>query len=254
MPRPYVGVWQRQLLEQDGRRDTESQVYWLQTTRWHADLRIPPDRPDFTGVRSLHECDAHQLAWLATQQGFCGITEVDGARCHWRRVVDFQPDSGRRDLGQMAFDGDRLIEVGSEADYLEVWQRQPDGAGGSAVLELGEEVGRPPARRTWLLLVGDWFAYVRARVGNLPAASSFADLSAAQRPSHMQLIDWLDFEISLGRRSGLQPWRIEHSSLPFREGAVLFPAAGLERAGTSSVVERDGNRLWRVLAWDMERF
>jgi len=252
VPDRYLGVWQRRVLEQEACLDTRSQVLWLQTARWHADLRIPPDRPDFSGIGGLEDCDDDRLAWLATQQGFCGITEVSGARCQWHRRVDFQPDSGRRDLGQMAFNGDRLIEVGGEADYLEVWQRLPDGKGGSVVLGLADASDRPPARRTWLLIAGQWFAYVRARAGVLPAAASLSELIALRRPSHGQLLDWLDFEISFGRRDGAEPWRIEHSTLPFREGDSLFQAGPPQRLGPGIAVDGDQAR-WEILEWDLGR-
>lgn len=251
VPTPYLALWHRTLLQQPHHHDTRSLVYWLQTGRWHADLRIPPERPDFAGVKNLHACDDNQLAWLATQQGFCGTTEVRGARCQWQRHVDFQPDGGRRDIGQMAFNGsERLIEVGIEAEYLEVWQRMPDSVGENAALELASEDGRTPARRTWLLVAGDWFAYVRARAEALPPAASFSELIATQRPTRERLIEWLDFEIGLGRRSGGHAWRIAHSTLPFREGTALFPNGAPERVADGLSAE-DDTRRWNVLEWNL---
>lgn len=252
VPNQYLGLWHRTLLQQSPHPDTRSLVYWLQTNRWHADLRIPPDRPDFTNVKNLNDCDDNHLTWLATQQGFFGTTAVHGARCQWHRHVDFQPVSGRRDIGQMAFNGnDRLIEVGVEAEYLEVWQRMPDSAGESAVLELASEAGQTPQRRTWLLVAGDWFAYVRARVEVLPPAASFSELVATKRPSREQLIEWLDFEISFGRRSGEHAWRIAHSTLPFKEGAVLFPNGAPERVAEGLAAEGGDTRRWNILEWNL---
>lgn len=252
VPQHYIGVWQRKVLEQGADLDTASQVYWLQTAHWHADLRIPAGRPDFSGIRDLHECDRAHLDWLATQQGFFGMTEVDGARCHWRRFADFQPDSGHRDVGQMAFNDERLIEVGCEADYLEVWQRLPEGTGGSAVLERAPPAGGQAGRRTWLLVTGSWFAYVRERLDVLPSAASLARLVEETRPPRERLLAWLDFEISLGHREGRQPWRIEHSSLPFREGAILFEHGAPVLTGTQAV-EEDTGRCWNVLEWHLDR-
>jgi hypothetical protein len=252
VPAPYLGVWLRRLLQTAQQQDTTSQVFWLQTARWHADLRIPPGRPDFTGVAALADCDGAQLAWLATQQGFCGLTQVENDRCTWHRLVDFQPPSGSRDIGRMAFDGERVTERGVEADYLEVWERLPGSRGGTAALELAEQDGEAPARPAWLLVAGDCFFYVRGRSRPLPAAADLAGLIDRLRPSREVLLEWLDVELSFGCRSGPAAWRIGHSSLPFREGQVLAAPGTLQRRGHALVVEGDGTRRWRILDWDMD--
>lgn len=94
-------------------------MLWLQTPHWYAD-HPPADRPDFTGVTSLAECDDTQLAWLATQQGFRGVTQVDGEHCTWHRQMDIQPADGSRDTGRMIIEGERMIETGTEAGYVEI--------------------------------------------------------------------------------------------------------------------------------------
>ena len=249
VPADYLGVWQRSLLQTPAARDTTSRVLWLQTPRWHADLRIPADRPDFAGVQSLAECDATQLAWLATQQGFCGVTQIDGERCTWHRQMDIQPANGGRDTGRMLVDGERMTETGIEADYLEIWERLPHSRGGVAALELAEESGRPPDRPAWLLVAGDCFMFVRGRAARLPRAADLSTLIAHARPDREQLLAWLDIEISYGRRSGPTPWRIEHSSLPFREGRCVASPGALQRHGHRQVVEDGGERRWMILDW-----
>lgn len=251
VPAPYLGVWRRSLLRTPQQQDTVSRVFWLQTTHWHADLRIPPGRPDFSGVASLAECDDAQLAWLATQQGFCGVTQVDDDRCTWHRLTDFQPASGSRDIGRMVFDGERVIETGVEANYLEIWERLPESRGGTAALELVAEDGKPPVRPAWLLVAGECFVYVRGRGRPLPAAGDLASLIAQMRPSREQLLDWLDVELSFGRRSGPAAWRIDHSTLPFREGQAVIRPGTLQRRGHALVVEGENTRRWRILDCDL---
>lgn len=252
VPDAYLGTWRRDLLETAFGRDTHSRVYWLQTPRWHADLRIPANRPDFSGIASLAECDAAQLSWLATQQGFCGVTQVDGEYCTWHRQVDFQPATGYRDIGRMAFDGERVIETGVETNYLEVWQRLPQSRGGTAALELVAEGGAPPLRPAWLLVAGDCFIYVRGRTRPLPRAADLPSLIARPHATRKQWLDWLDIEISFGHRSGPVPWRIEHSTLPFREGQCLARPGTLQRQGYQIAVEGNGERRWRILNWSLD--
>lgn len=251
VPDAYLGVWRRSLLEAAGLRDERSQVFWLQTPRWHADLRIPAGRPDFSGVRRLADCDGAQLAWLAHQQGFCGVTQVEGDCCTWHRQMDFQPANGSRDIGRMMFNGERVTEAGVEADYREIWQRLPSSRGGTAALELVAEAGEQAARPTWLLVAGDCFMYVRGRAQPLPAATDLARLIARAQPSRSQLLDWLDVEISFGYRMGPNPWRIEHSTLPFREEAFLTRPGAIQRLGYQVAVESSNERRWRILDWNL---
>jgi len=251
VPDAYLGVWQRRLLQTPQGRDTDSRVFWLQTRHWHADLRIPPGRPDFSGVTRRAECDDSQLAWLATQQGFCGVTQVEGDLCTWHRRMDFQPASGSRDIGRMAFDGERVVETGVEADHLETWERLPQSRGGTAALELVTEAGELPQRPAWLLVAGDCFIHVRGRAHPLPAAADLSGLITHTRATRAQRLDWLDVEISFGHRSGTAPWRIEHSTLPFREGQTLTRPGAIQRRDPQLAVEGDNARRWMILDWSL---
>ena len=118
VPTAYLGVWQRTLLTtRGGVHDSSTKVFWLQTAQLFADLRIPRPRPQTP-------------AELATQAGFAGVTEVTGERCQWHRAIDFQPPSGRADIGRMQFErADYLIEDGLDDSYHEVWERLPDSLG-----------------------------------------------------------------------------------------------------------------------------
>lgn len=212
VPAAYRGVWRRTLLEGDGLlTDTSSTVLWLQTTRWHADLRLPSGRPDFASAHEPAGCSLAQRIWLASQQGFFGVTEVLDDRCQWHHDLDFQPTTANRDIGTMIFhtDGIGLDEYGIDVDYHETWQRLPEGLGPSAAWCGGVSA---PAR---LLVTGDCFFLVRPRIGPLPPDAHLAAL-VLERP------EYLDFELSYGRICGAEtPWRILHSTLPWREGESL---------------------------------
>jgi len=251
VPVVYFGAWRRRLLETPKLRDERSHVFWLQTPHWHADLRIPAGRPDFSGIGRLADCDEDQLAWLAHQQGFCGLTQVDGDICIWHRQMDFQPVGDGRDIGRMAFDGERLTETGVEADYLEIWERLPHSRGGTAALELVWESGEPPSRPTWLLVAGDCFIYVRGRTHPLPKAGDLSQLITRSQPTRTQMLDWLDVEISFGYRKGPNPWRVEHSTLPFREETFLTHPGAIQRLGYQIAVEGRNERRWKILDWSL---
>jgi hypothetical protein len=252
VPDKYLGVWQRSLLETPQMRDADSLVLWLQTSHWHADLRIPAHRPDFSGITRLADCTDAQLAWLASQQGFCGVTQVEGDHCTWHHQLDFQPANGIRDIGRMVFEGERIIESGVEADYLEVWKRLSRSRGGTAALELVMENNEFPSRPAWLLVAGDCFIYVQGRPRQLPAKAAPRTPAAAQpKAARAQLLDQVDVEISFGYRYGPAPWRIEHSTWPFREGQYLSRSRAIRRLGHQLAVEEEYNRRWMILDWNV---
>lgn len=240
VPDHYLGVWQRLSLENAAGVDTATRVYWLQTPVLHADIRVPANRPDFSGKQSLQDLSIDELKLLARQQGFAGVTQVTGDICEWYRRIDYQPPNGGRDIGRMAFDNDRIVEDGLESSYREVWQRLPDGMGKTIALRFLDECassGPAVPRKGYLVISGDYFIFARDRDTILPSALSLATLFAESGSSRDQIIDLLDFEISFGRRRGGDaPWKIQLSTLPFREGQVLFSEA--EWAG---IIQRGGN-------------
>lgn len=164
------------------------------------------------------------------------MTEVDGEQCTWHHHVDFQPGAGRRDIGRVQFYGDRIVETGIKADHLEVRHRLPGSRGGTAAIELVMEASERPVHPAWLLVASDCFMYVRDR----RAVDSTA-------PSRARLLLQVDVEISSGYRPPWPwPWRIEHSTLPFREGRELLRPGARRRLGHQLAVE-DGNTRHRML-------
>jgi hypothetical protein len=113
------------------------------------------------------------------------------------------------------------------------------------------EAGGQPARPTWLLVAGDCFVFVQGRAQPLPAETNLSRLIARAQPSRSQLLDWLDVEISFGYRRGPNPWRIEHSILPFREEAFLTRPGAIQRLGYQVAVEGSNERRWRILDWSL---
>ena len=211
VPEAYLGVWQRLLLRTPQFEDTTTQVYWLQTRDWHADLRVPLSRPNCAGKSSLAQLDNTELLGLSTQQGFCGLTEVIGDICHWHRKVDFQPPSGFNDVGRMVFEtSERVLEYGVEQDYLEIWQRLPDSVEDPWV---NVSAGTDTAARMMQIGVGKYFMHVRPRAPSLPVADLEHDLDALRA--------WVDFEISFGEQTADGTRRILRSTLPWQESLIL---------------------------------
>ncbi|MEO8037747.1 MAG: hypothetical protein ABI794_03205 [Betaproteobacteria bacterium] len=221
MPDTILGVWRRKLLRTPEVEDTASTVYWLQTSLWHGDIRVPVYRPPCSGKRSLAQCTHEELLDLSAQQGFAGTTMVEGDTCRWLRRVDFQPPSGFSDVGRIEFSGpDLMLEYGIEQEYFEIWERLPGSVGQEHVnveFQAGDDARA--ARPTMVLLAtGDHFIRVRPRRTVLPQADGLSSLTADDQ----SLRAALDFEISFGTRSGsISNWVIHHSTFPWREGERL---------------------------------
>jgi hypothetical protein len=221
VPARYRGLWRRTLLQAGGLRDTASTVYWLQTERWHADIRIPAGRPSFEGVTSLAQCSPAQRRFLATQQGFHGLTEVDASArpeiCRWHRLADFQPPALTPDAGALRLAGDLLVETGLHDDYLEHWERLPGSDAPTAV------VAENAASGALLLRAGGWvMRVVPRRVSRPTGLAAGMTLEAAMAAGSVDEIALLDFEISLAQIFDIA-WTIQHSTLPWMEGTVMLP-------------------------------
>lgn len=211
VPDAYIGVWKRTLLRTPTVEDTTSHVYWMQTQSWHADIRVPANRPACKGKLALDQLAREELLELARQQGFAGTTVVEGDLCRWLRRYDFQPPSGANDIGRMVFETpDRVLEYGVEADYFEIWERLP----GSQGENLARQISKDPL--TLFLGAGNLRMIVRPRTAQLQTASSMSELAADK--SNRVLRELMDFEISFGKIASPGSWRIALSTLPWREG------------------------------------
>lgn len=239
VPDHYRGVWIRKLLERPQLSDATTFVCWMQTSAWHADLRIP---------ESARQGGVPTAQMLASQQGFCGVTavtqEAPGEVCTWHRRMDFQPPQAEVDAGLMVFETpDRVIETGLHATYLEVWERLPDSTGQTIVLSGLDRAGGDTQER--VLVAGRYLMHVRPRRMAWPPGQSLADL-VAHHPALAREI--LDFEISFGILKAGR-WTIERSTLPEMEGCSVPCVLQREAASRASITGGFSGGPWQILEW-----
>ena len=218
VPQSYPGVWQRRLIQhRSGHSDSETAVYWLQTPRLFADLRIPakplPNLP-------LEELSHSERLALCEQKGFAGVTQVDADICQWHRKIDYQPISGDEDIGRMHFEtSERLIETALDGSYYEIWERLPDSLGvcrGQWLQAIDD-----PSRQGCLLLAGDYFLFAASRPAPLAPGGHLREKISPQNATAL-----LACELSFGRHhGGKKPWQIECSTLPANAGQCLLPSS-----------------------------
>ena len=241
-----AGLWTRSLIAwPDGRRDTTTQVLWLQGPGFFADLRQPAGAPDFSNTRRLADVTDEQLAWMATQEAFAGELHFDGTCFEWQRHIDLQPKGDRADRGRLHFERGVLVEHGEQDAYIEHWHRNPEnGLTGAARLQ-DDETGNS----AYFIRLGTTFMYARGNTVPLPSDATLAGcVRAAQtREAARRLVD---FEVSFGRISPAG-WRIERSSLPFRRGQLLTARPTTRSTlsiSDSDFLEGTRERHWRIVA------
>lgn len=254
-----VGVWRRRSIElEDGQIDTTTQVFWLQAQVCFGDIRIPIERPELPLHHDLADLTEWGALALSHQQGFAGMTHLEGNTCQWHRYIDYQPPNGSRDIGLLQLEQDCLVELGVEQVYREEWERIDDGSTGciALVLDPDEPSGMGTRWQGCFVAVGNYFVYVLDQRPALPAANSLSALLQAAQNRTEQL-RYLNCEISFGRcNSGRSLWEIERSTLPWREGKSLWNPSDLSvdldrqqvmQTVTDAIVPQV--RAWRILEW-----
>jgi len=211
-----IGAWQRDWIRRHaGAADASVTVRYVQTASVFGDLRVPADRLGAERATSFTELTDEQLAALARQDGFAGVTTVDGTSATWHHEIDFRPTSDEVDVGRVEPTGPgHMFEHALDGSYVESWTRLDAGAGGSLAVRV-ERAGRVDQI---LAITGGHFVYARARPIGLPRGDSLAELIARTTPSRDTIIRYLDCEVSYGITAA---WRIERSTLPWREGQRL---------------------------------
>lgn len=222
VPSRYMGLWKRLLLEKKDVNDNHSLVLWLQTHRHHIELIIPSGRPDFSSHESLEDCSFEELYWLASQQGFSGKTYVYSDICNWQRELDYQTGNGDLYKAKMAFDGNNtLLETGIDSVYLAIWKKLDESENRfetHTIDALDRHQNWTPA---YLLQAANHVALVRPRSTSIPASSSIVQAIKDFDPNRETLMNWMDFEISFGTLFDHEFWRIDHSTLPWKEGQIM---------------------------------
>jgi hypothetical protein len=205
-----AGHWTRSMIAwPDGRCDETSSVTWLQSHAIFADLRQPAQlAARLSGARSLGELTMADCMALASQQGFAGVFMRRPEGFEWVRLIDYQPRSSQRDIGNLFWQGHVLVEEGVETEYTEHWHRTAPAQPCAALALRDMEDGR------WgcLLQVGPTFMLARERAcgaSGLRLAEAVAEAASLEDARAL-----VDFEISLGTVSAGR--RITRSTLPFR--------------------------------------
>ncbi len=244
------GLWRRTLIAWPGDRfDTTTEVYWLQGPSRYADLRIPAGRPKLEAAACLRDLDWPMLRFMTLQEGFIGHLELSHSPAHWHGIFDYQPASGVADKGRLEFADDILVEHGVEASYVEHWRREAGTAQDVVALWLAADGSSAVG---FLIAATDAFMYARGRAEPLPPNTKLSSLlDAAGSLGEAQAL--FDCEISFGRK-GAEEWRIERSSLPFREGKRFrseidddFDRLEIEDLTSDGIATK---RSWRIVAWE----
>jgi isopenicillin N synthase-like dioxygenase len=210
--------------------DTLTEVGWLQGPCLYVDLRQPPAISGKVQASCLGELLLEEARLLALQEGFAGSFHLSAPKGdlegEWARTIDFQPAGWLGDRGRLEDHGALLVEEGIETDYIEHWQREP---GTEAAPCWAAQLLSDDDRLVMLVRCGDRFGYARERSGLLrPGETLLARLAGASLAEARELVDC---EIALGTICAAG-WRIDRSSLPWREGAVLL------RPGTGFAADR----------------
>lgn len=231
------GLWRRTLFARPGAPDDlTSHVVWLQAPLYFVDLRQPADLPLFADVSCISDLEDRHMRDLARQEGFAGQLHYDGAIAHWRRQIDFQPDTGVPDRAAAQLHENLLIEHGLHATYTEHWERTA-----SAAPCFGLKLQDDCSQAAYIVRSGAHLMYARPRAEIVTGQNLQAAIAAAPDLDARRAI--VDFEISLGRINANE-FSIEHSTLPFKANKT-FEIRAEEYALKIADIDKRGGVFWR---------
>ncbi|KAG8468064.1 hypothetical protein KFE25_007116 [Diacronema lutheri] len=261
----FVGVWSRPLFTNgwEESTDVDEAAFNVQTRGAFIDLRVPTARPSLGSAGSLDALAAEELRLLARQHVFCGYTlpvsAAPGAPlvCTRHHAIDWNfvgvprarpnkwrvemPPPGLR-LGPSTAQGASgaaaaawkewsfALDDAGQSYYMERWARvDGDGDGAGPTLAL-RSCSQPDE---FIVLVGDHFAFARARAGCPLLPPARADGAAPPPASLVEMVDgavargdlatarsWLGLAGGHGRVSA--GWRIDLCTHPWLEGTQLL--------------------------------
>lgn len=260
MPDEAIGLWRREFKEmEDGSADRTTRVFYGQTRNLFIDIRVPIDRPAARPGQGFDTYSLDELARIAKQQAFAGPAVIEGEWCTWHRTIDYQPPSGRPDSSRIEIEGGKLHERGDAntvtgMSFYELYHRERRGDERRLAFRLEASDGTPfggrPARDAFLVVLDDRFWFARARPADLGLGQSLPDLVRAAGEDRAAIAACLDCEISFGSLNpGDGAWRIEFSTLPWREGERLFPRGEASFEAGSRILRQDtpaGTADWRL--------
>ena len=255
-----VGLWRRESIElQDGTLDRTTQVFWGQSSNLFVDIRIPMDRPSRPGCLGFEDFTLEELTRLSEQRAFAGHVLVEDETCTWMRFIDYQPNTGRPDTGHLRLEGNLLHEEGdadtiTAMDYHEIYHRDVGGEERRMALRLessgGNLFGDRPPNDAILVVLDDRFMFARNRGCQLEPAETLQELLQKAAGNRATIEAYLDCEVSIGRLgTDDHAWRIELSTLPWREGERLFPRGHARVEADKNLLRLDtpvGWVRWRV--------
>ena len=206
VPPWLLGCWQRAWIRfADGTVNDTDMVMWLQTPERMVDVRIAAGRPPVDRVDHVEHCSPDQLAALASANASTGFTGNGRCTAQWFTYghgVNFQPECTFPEPGllEVSADGTTMIERAPSGAYVEEWHLVPGSREHLSHAHLG-------GGREWFT-AGPIAVLVRDRV------------TTVQPGQPLRAAD-LDCEFSVARRTPDGRLRVEHSTLPWREGALL---------------------------------
>ena len=252
VPPELTGVWRREVITTpQGLHDATTQVMWVQTRSWYADIRVPATRPIRPGAAGFGDFTPEELVSLASVESFAGQLTTTPDLCAWRRDLDFQPPAPTPDEGTWKIDDPVMIERGVHADYEEVWVREPGSQAGLMAFRLDHDAA-VPGRKGLMVVAGDHFLAILDRPRPLPAGESLAAIVKAELETAgpAAAASRLAMPSCYGRLDGATPWEISLSSWPWLEGQGFWgprrPVFDAD-AGTLGWNAAEAGQTWRLL-------
>lgn len=249
VPDWIIGTFKRRSISfANGLTDIDTHVFWLQSSNFSIDLRLPIQSQQLSKDKSIEQLKPNELAVLAQYQGWCcpSVWNENEQQLSWLAGTSLQLHTQWPEPGILKRVGNCMMEFCASDMYMEEWRLQNIQDGALLGLLLEQEYD-PITNQQYhagggLIINGEYAALVLGRpVADeqfvLEHTQTLPELTQRFANDQQQIQRLFNVETSVAQGNLQDGYQVLMSTQPQRQGEPLFSMDGFEYRNDGKVIQ-----------------